>query len=263
MTAEAARRLLAEVAERYRETLGENLIGLYEHGSLAFGCFEWSVSDIDFLVVVKREPTLPEKKRLIGILLERLNDAPQKGFEMSVVLGKHLRPFVYPTPFELHYSNAHLPACRKDAEAYCMGMNGTDRDLAAHCTVIRAVGRRVTGEAVGKVFGEVPREDYLDSICFDVEGAKEDILENPVYVTLNLCRVLAAVRENRVLSKKEGGEWACRALDKRWEKLIRQALAAYAGGREPDKEEALFFAEHMLPQINNEIKTSVTWRKRT
>ena len=33
--------LLDTVAGRYEEILGKNLVGIYAHGSLAFGCFSW------------------------------------------------------------------------------------------------------------------------------------------------------------------------------------------------------------------------------
>ncbi len=31
-----------------RKVLKENLVGIYLHGSLAFGCFVWERSDVDF-----------------------------------------------------------------------------------------------------------------------------------------------------------------------------------------------------------------------
>ena len=256
-TAADARALLNEVAAEYRKILKENLVGIYEHGSIAFGCFEWAVSDIDFLAVVRRKLTLQAKEALIRTLLDRPERAPQKGSEMSVVLPENIDPFVYPTPFELHFSNTHLSACLTDLKEYCGRMRGCDRDLAAHCMVTRKAGRSVLGADIEDVFGEVPRDAYLDIIRFDVEGAKEDILENPVYVALNLCRVLAAVREGRVLSKREGGEWGCAKLDGRWKKLLEGALTAYAGGEEIriSKAEGQEFAEYMLGIIEKEMGT--------
>lgn len=56
---------------------------------------------------------------MVQVLLELEKEAPPKGFEMSVVLEKYCGSFVYPTPFELHFSNAHLESCRKDLKAYC------------------------------------------------------------------------------------------------------------------------------------------------
>ncbi len=256
MSAERANELLSQVAEAFRKVLGDNLTGVYAHGSLAFGCFRWAVSDIDFLAVVERPISQEEKVALIGVLLEREEDAPRKGFEMSVVLSASLKPFVYPTPFELHFSNTYLAECRTNAAAYCARPHGGDPDLAAHCMVTRAAGYGVMGAPVEEVFGEVPKESYLDSVWLDVEGAKEDILENPVYVILNLCRVLAVVCQNLVLSKKEGGEWAMKKLDGR-AGLIRRALAAYAGGETleigPEEQEAAReFAEYMLTEIQKD-----------
>ena len=70
-------------------------------------------------------------------------------------------PFVYPTPFELHFSNAHRESCKKDLFSYCRDMHGTDRDLAAHFTVIRKAGFALCGTDAASLFGEVPEEAYL------------------------------------------------------------------------------------------------------
>jgi len=260
--AERAWRLLREIAEEYRAVLKDNLVGIYAHGSLAFGCFRWETSDIDFLAVVRRKPSIDEKLRLLRILLERYEAAPPKGFEMSVVTKTDLSPFVYPTPFELHYSNFHLKACRENIERFCSEMNGVDPDLAAHCTVVRAVGVTVCGEPLESVFGEVPTEAYLDSIWLDVRDAVRDIAENPVYVTLNLCRVLAAC-SGHVFSKQEGGRWAIEHLNTEWYDVIGAALNAYETGSSfcCDLKRAQRFAEWAIQEILKE-KTKVCIEER-
>ena len=47
--------ILSIISKEYQDILGDNLCGIYLHGSLAFGCFNWAKSDIDFLVVVYDE----------------------------------------------------------------------------------------------------------------------------------------------------------------------------------------------------------------
>lgn len=69
------------------------------------------------------------------------------------------------------------------------------------------VGRARTILGADLTFDPVPKQCYIDSICSDVEHAAADILEQPVYITLNLCRVLAYLKDGLCLSKKEGGEW--------------------------------------------------------
>ncbi|MBQ8313158.1 MAG: DUF4111 domain-containing protein [Clostridia bacterium] len=234
--------LLHTVAREYHAILGDDLTGVYAHGSMAFGCFDPEKSDIDFLVVVENEPTDEQKSRLLETLLQLDAFAPAKGFEMSVVLARDCAAPVHPIPYSLHYSNAHRAACQQDMAAYIARMKGTDPDLAAHFTVTRAVGKAVQGKPVGEVFGEVPREAYLSSIRADVADAVTDVQHNPVYVILNLCRVLAAIREGAVLSKAQGGVWGLANLPQEHHAVIRAALEAYEGGGACDVDGRAFAA---------------------
>jgi streptomycin 3"-adenylyltransferase len=246
-------KLLHTIAAGYREILGGDFVGLYVHGSLAFGCYRREVSDMDFIVVVSAPPSEDARVQMIRLLLSLEPEAPAKGFEMSVVLDRYCRDFVYPTPYELHYSCAHREAASADISAYCEKMRGTDRDLAAHFTVIRAVGYALEGPPVHALFGEVPREAYIDSLLYDVENAVSEILDAPMYLTLNLCRVLAYLRDGAVLSKKQGGEWGLAMLPERWHPQIRAALAAYAGESAEFPADLQKFAAWMLYEIRVRI----------
>ena len=224
--------ILNKIANEYDRILGNNLIGIYVHGSLAFGCFNHNKSDIDFIVVVKNIPTIEEKENLIKTLLYLSKEAPKKGYEMSVVLSRFCKNFVYPTQFELHYSNAYLNSCKDNLREYCISMNGTDKDLAAHFTVIKNVGYSIIGRKINEVFGVIPKEDYLDSIKFDIENAKEDIKDDPTYIILNLCRVLAYKKDNLVLSKEQGGLWGIKNLPNQYIQLLSKALKSYKSENE-------------------------------
>lgn len=241
--------LLIEITAGYRAILGGNLIGMYLHGSMAFGCFRQEVSDIDFIAAVSEPPTEAQRISIIRLLLSLDAYAPAKGFEMSVVLGDFCRNFVYPTPYELHFSNTYRDEAAADPAAYCRRMRGTDRDLAAHFTVIRTVGKSLCGEPIETLFGEVPCEAYIDSLLYDVGNAAEEIAENTVYMTLNLCRVLAYLREGAVLSKKQGGEWGLASLPEAWHPVILAAMEAYAGRAAEFPADMREFATFMLDEI--------------
>ena len=251
-----ATELLIKIKNEYQSVLGDSLIGFYVHGSVAFGCFSWERGDLDFLAVVTEEPTDAQKRVLIEILLANDKYAPQKGFEMSVVTADAVRPFVHPTPFVLHYSNAWRDSYRADIDSTLRTLHGTDPDLAAHITVLHAVGIPLHGKPIAAVFDAVPHDAYLDSIRYDIEHAREDIDENPVYVTLNLCRVLAYIRDGKVLSKAGGGAWGVANLtadNMRAEfiPLVSGALAYYKDGVPFVYDAAVgqAFAEYMLSEI--------------
>lgn len=219
--------LLDKIVSAYAGILQQNLVGIYVHGSLAFGCFRWEKSDVDFLVVVREEPSLEQKVQLVKTLLDLEPVSPPKGVEMSVVLERDCQAFTYPTPFVLHFSEFHKERCRENPESYCASMHGTDYDLAAHFTVTKAVGLCIYGREIGDVFGDVPPAYYLDSIRRDIADAPEDVLQNPVYVILNLCRVYAYMQEGMVLSKADGGEWGLRNLPLEYAPVIQAAAESY------------------------------------
>ncbi len=73
-----------------------------------------------------------------------------------------------------------------------------------------------------------------------------------MYIILNLCRVLAYVRNNLILSKEKGGEWGLYNLDKCYHKIINDALYSYKTNEimKVDEEEAKRFCDYMLKYIN-------------
>ena len=92
----------------------------------------------------------------------------------------------------------------------------------------------------------------MDSIWSDIENAKDEIAEQPMYIILNLCRVLAYKKENLILSKQEGGEWARNAIPVlEYKALITEAIEEYQTGTamKVDSSTAAGFAEYMLEQI--------------
>jgi len=233
--------------------LGDNLVGVYLHGSAAMGCFHEQMSDIDLLVVVHTDIPDRIKRRFMDMAVELNAYAPKKGIEFSIVKKAVCKPFLYPTPFELHFSNAHLKWYETDPADYIDRMNGTDRDLAAHITILYHRGKCLCGEEIKDVFEDVSREYYLDSIWYDVGNAEEDVITNPVYTVLNLCRALAYKREGLILSKQEGGEWGIDNVPEKYRHLILQAMDEYSSGRQAewDGSGAREYAAYMLARIKN------------
>lgn len=248
------RPLMGKITAAFRQELGENLTGIYLHGSAAFGSMSEG-SDLDFIAVTERPPTQEQKEHLIAALLQLEREAPAKGLEMSVVLLRDCRDFAYPTPYRLHYSPIHRRAFEQDLSGYCRRMQGVDYDLAAHFTVIRRVGIVLFGSPVREVFGPVPFADYLDSICRDVAGAAQDILHTPLDTALNLCRVLAAAKEGLVLSKAQGAQWGLRHLQGQYRPLLMRAASCYEQGAVLawDCGELEDFARDVLDQIHGRL----------
>lgn len=244
--------ILNEIVSSCTSIFKDNIVGIYLHGSVAFGCFSWDKSDIDFIVIVKEDPPLNEKVNFIKDLLQIDLISPQKGLEMSFVLSKFCNPFVYPTPYILHFSNDHKSEAKKNIENYCKTMNGLDKDLASHFSIIKSVGICLFGKSIKEIFGIVPKENYKDSIIYDILNIDIDIKNNPVYIILNCCRIIAFFNYSLILSKKEGGEWGIKNISNEFRDLIERCLKDYENkekfkGEEKELEE---FAKYIHKELN-------------
>ncbi|MBU7314175.1 aminoglycoside adenylyltransferase domain-containing protein [Paenibacillus oleatilyticus] len=247
---------LDDITDLFKEELNENLAGIYLHGSLAMGCFNPDKSDIDLLVVVKRKLTAETSRRIANKLLAIDNELPNEGgIELSVILESSLGEFVYPTPFEFHYSPLHRDKYRTDGNYICGGRE--DPDLAAHLTVAYHRGIALYGKPLREVMQPVDKRFYVESILHDAEDAPQGILEAPEYYVLNLCRVLYYLKEGVVSSKREGGEWGLKALSAEYGETVRLCLERYggrAGRMEPDKRLLSGFASYMLGEIRQSVQ---------
>ena len=241
--------------EQSKEILRDNLVGIYLHGSAVMGCYNPAKSDIDLIVVVKDSMPNEVKSAYLDMVVELSGKGPAKGIEMSIVKESVCKPFAYPTPFELHFSVAHLDWYRNDPEDYISKMKGEDKDLAAHFTIINHGGKCLCGAPIKEVFDDVPIQDYVDSIWNDIADAEDEITDNPMYIILNLARVLAYLQDGLVLSKKEGGEWALDNIPEVYHSLLHNALKEYADGTDTEYHMscAKEYAKYMIEQIKARI----------
>ncbi len=263
--------ILSRFVEAARTIIVERLLGVYLQASLEMECFTPKTSDLELLVGVDGSLDDDVKRRFMDSVVELHEEFAGEracacgfgkvaipagfhaGIEMSVVRQDVCRPFVYPTPFELHFSAMHLDWYKKDPAGYVGRMKGCDKDLAAHVVFAKKRGRCLFGMPAEDFFGEVPEESYFDSVLSDVCSAESEILENTCYLVLNLAQVLAYKKEGLFLSKKEGGLWALQNIPPCHREIVNSALGEYAcGGRALyDENAALSYASFMLSEIRS------------
>lgn len=229
---------------------GGSLVGVYLHGSMAMGCYTKN-SDIDILVVISRASERNAYRRIVEELMEFENTS-NTTLEISVVLEEYTKNFVYPTPFELHYSKEHEERYLSQPDYICGGE--TDKDLAAHFTVIKHRGVCLYGEGIEVVYGDVPKEHYISSIMYDIEDVRNNISDNPVYYILNLCRVLYYLKENVVSSKLEGGNWGIKNVPDKYVQIIDSAIKSYTNTLDNpcfDSDDLISFTAYMINEIES------------
>ncbi|MBS4177460.1 aminoglycoside adenylyltransferase domain-containing protein [Lederbergia citrea] len=240
---------IKKIVKVFVEEINDDLVGVYLHGSLAMGCFNPNRSDVDILVVVTEELPINIKKSIINKLL-KLTKGKRNQLEMSIILERYVKDFVYPTPFELHYFH---PQYLQDENFICGGEGSADPDLAGHMMVTYHRGVTLVGRNIKDVFLPIEKRFYLDSIINDIKDAPQEIKGNPIYFALNLCRVMQFLKEEKVSSKREGGEWGKSQLPEGYKEIVSQCLNVYNGEAEDidiSNEKLIEFADWMVGEIN-------------
>ena len=231
-----ARSRLDDLVRDLQRILGDGLVGVYLHGSLALGCFNPALSDVDLLVVTKA-PLSPGQRDVLAPLLARAGR-----IEISFLASSSLRPWRHPAPYDLHFGWG----------AGRMLGPGEDPDLAAHVTVLRHAGVALVGPPIPDVFPEVPWEDYEDSLRRDLADSSSLEQGNHLYAILSPARIWATLNDHAVHSKESGGVWALERAPEEFRPMIAQALRIYRGeDSEPafDPEAVRRFADFVATQI--------------
>lgn len=249
-----SREFISEVISEAASIVGEGIIGVYLHGSLAMGGFNPTGSDID-LIIVTVQPLPLEMKRELAELFLTYSNRPFP-IEINFLNNAYLRDWQHPAPYDFHFSEFWRERYEKElgkgTSIYLNDEIKTDIDLAAHLTILNKRGICLNGKPIHETFPPIPKYDYVSSILADYEECLEKIHADPVYCILNLIRVYWYLKEGEISSKKEAGEWGALNLPLEFQPIVQKAAEAYG-----NKRSGVFFAATDLIRLRDYLKRNV------
>ena len=253
-------KLMNQVNNWIKEILQDNYVGVYFHGSLRLGSFNPNKSDLDFIIVIKEKIDFKTKALIWNKMLEKEKLFPKKGFEFSVVLEENCKNIKHPIPYELHGSRDWIEKYKENKTIVINDDYKTDPDLASHFNVINVPNDRMDfGKPSNEVFSKVPVEYVIDSNYQDTLDCVEEIVNNPVYCILNLCRFLALIRDGVTLSKYDGGKWALENMNSNYNEIIKKAMDDYISDTDNAYDDSTLndFAQETISMINDCLNSKI------
>jgi len=234
-----------------RESLGESLVGVYLHGSLATGDFNVDRSDIDVAVVTREVPSPPEIA-MLRVLHERLHvDHPRWGRSIEAI---------YVPTGELRRdvpSTRPLPAVHTD-DGFEVKPLGPD--FVIHRHVLREYGQTVTGPNPKTLIRAVSptalrhaqvaslREWWAPQLG---DSSRLTDRAQQSHAVLTMCRALYMLEVSAVASKPAAARWAQQRLGDRWSSLIERALRWPRSGVADELEATLEFIAYTIAQADD------------
>jgi Domain of unknown function (DUF4111) len=212
--------LLRDVTGRLPLILGRNLVGVYLYGSLTQRAFDPARSDVDCIVVTRRDLSEAQFRRLKAWLAGAAGSNPWAARLQMLFLVRD----------EVLTMNSK--ACLYQFGS--LRRSGSDGNPIIWVNVLES-GVVLHGPRPEVFVPEITPEILFRALVREVGYLREEMIEKPrsewrdvpsyrAYAVLTLCRILYSHERGRVVSKKRAARWALKNLPEDWHALIVRAL---------------------------------------
>ncbi len=205
-----------------RDVLGDDLAGVYLHGSAVLGGLR-PHSDLDVLAVARRHTTDTDRRDLVAGLL-RISARPRP-LEVSVVAQDEVRPWRYPPVGELLYGEW----LRAGFEAGAVPAPQATPDLALLVTMVRRGDHPLCGPAPAELLDPVPAADLVRAAVEGIPGLLADLPTDTRNVLLTFARIWTTVATGEIRSKDDAADWVLDRVPVEHRAVLRHARAIYRG----------------------------------
>jgi len=213
--------LLESLATSFPAILGRNLVGIYLYGSFTSAAFNPKRSDIDCIVVTRRDLSNAQFRKLDAWLAQMAELNPWTARLQIIFLVQN-----------------ELLVMNSSGSLYQFGVlqrTGSDGNPIIWRDFLRS-GAVLFGPRPEAFLPEITPEIFLQALRRELGYLREEISEKRTsewrdvpmyraYVVLTVCRILYSFNKNAITSKPAAAKWAIKHLPKQWSKIVRQALA--------------------------------------
>ena len=225
-------RIINLLLSRVRGILGDQLIGMVLHGSLANGGFD-EYSDIDVIFVTRAELSEDEFFALHEMHADMAKmDSPWAvQQEVSYIPQRALRRFDRSDMLYPHLDRGQGETLRRMAY---------ESDWIIQRHILRERGIVIMGPDLKSLIDPVKPDDLRRAVAEGLPLWLHPILAEPAeirkrgyqsFFVLSMCRMLYTLKHGEILSKQDAAAWAMQNLDPYWMPLIERALR---GRQSPD-----------------------------
>ena len=213
--------LLRTIAADFPEILGGNLVGIYLWGSLTYDAFDEACSDVDFVVVTRRD--LDERE------FSDLDEWFQRKGKQNRWVRRIDMRFVIEHEF-------------LDKASHCCGFYHYNGKLTRHGSDgnpiiwinIAQSGVTLWGRDAKQIAPPVSGECLSDALLLELKYLKEDLISNAgnrsdqafvhnAYAVLTACRILYSAHHRALVSKEQAYVWAIETVPPVWHEVIQTA----------------------------------------
>jgi hypothetical protein len=212
--------ILDRLLPALRDALGDDLIGIYLYGSAVSGDFDPGVSDVDLVVVTRREVEDLDLVTLDQVHRGAVARSPAWSDRVELV-------YVSAATLASFRTSSGQLAVISPGEPF--HVTGPVSDWLQNWYLVRREGIALSGPPPADVVPRIARSEYLEAIAgylrYLRDQGLEDLSPNALaYTVLSACRAACTIEAGRPCSKQKGAAWVRGRRPEAWW-VIDAALA--------------------------------------
>lgn len=227
------------VVEIWQKHMGDDLVGVYLHGSIVLNAFCPDSGDIDILVVVKSSIKADKRLEIAKDIISV--DGKPRPVEMSAIKLENAQNWVNGGNCIFHYSDFWTERYRErfadpDKEVYVVDNDFPDEDVTSYIRLLKERGIVLTGKNIDEVFSDISDEDFWNAISAEVDDYRFDNYNERYFASniIILGRIHSFKVEKRILSKYEAGKWMIGYVPSELKYLPERAMKVWFDGENFD-----------------------------
>lgn len=211
--------ILEDLLERLQEVLAPELAGVYLSGSLVWGDFDKTISDLDLLAVLSSEAdtiTFSALERMHSDFALKHPDWFDR-IEVHYVLNMTLRHPLKPSGKMLVISPGEPLNKKPGTKHYLMNWY-----------LVQEQSVTLYGPEPKSLIAAISQEVYFENVKLHANSwqtwiAEQSHIKAQSYAILTMCRAMYSLKFAKQSSKKQAAQWAQKTYPQ-WTKLIQDAL---------------------------------------
>ena len=244
---------IQEIVGLVGHVLGQEVIGIYLHGSSVLGGLK-PASDVDILVVSRQSMNDQERRQLLEGLLG-ISGCPNRArpVELAVVVQSDVRPWLFPPTCDFLYGEW----LRHQFEAGGPPQPEPMPDLALLVTMVLAGDHPLTGPSPAQVLDPVPHTDLVRATVAGIPGLLQDLGHDTRNVLLTFARIWTTLATGQIRPKDAAADWALARLPAEHRPVLQHAKELYLNRRYSEESwstelmaQVRPHADHVLAEIN-------------
>ena len=245
--------LLSSMAKDFPEILEDNLVGIYLWGSITFDAFDPNHSDVDCIVLTRRDVSEAEFKALERWFAGKMEtNTWTEELDMRFIIdGEALDPKSKCCGFQFGQLRRH----------------GSDANPIIWLNIVQS-GITLWGKDAKLSAPEITQGILNNALLLELEYLKKDLEKNRgdrsdlafkhnSYAVLTACRILYTVNFQTLVSKETARDWGLENLPEDWHPIIKKASKNRLksnGSTGPELEQtAMDFVEY----VDSEVRKSL------